>query len=95
MLTSRLKSVDGRRWSMRNPWKLRRIKRLFVVVTVSLPASVGVAQQASKIESSALKHSGKTGGDWLTYGLNYAETRHSPLKQINSTNISSLGAWMA
>jgi quinohemoprotein ethanol dehydrogenase len=29
--------------------------------------------------------------NWVTYGRNYAEDRHSPLKQINRENVSQLG----
>ena len=37
---------------------------------------------------------GETGDDWLTYGLTQAETRFSPLKQINASTVSRLGlAW--
>src|SRR5678816_505323 len=51
-------------------------------------------QQARKVDYAALKNSGKTGEEWLTYGLNYAETRYSPLKQIDATNVKRLGlAW--
>lgn len=32
-----------------------------------------------------------TDGDWLLHGLNYAETRFSPLNQINESNINELG----
>jgi quinohemoprotein ethanol dehydrogenase len=33
-------------------------------------------------------------GDWPTYGLDAAETRHSPLTQIDATNVGRLGlAW--
>ena len=33
-------------------------------------------------------------GDWVGYGRDYAETHHSPLKQIDQSNVSRLGlAW--
>ena len=33
-------------------------------------------------------------GDWLNHGLDYAETRYSPLDQINAENVDRLGlAW--
>src|SRR4029078_8764377 len=33
-------------------------------------------------------------GEWLTHGRTYAETRFSPLKQIQSANVKDLGlAW--
>ena len=53
-----------------------------------------LAQQAKKVDENALKNAGKTGDEWLTYGLNYGETRYSPLKQIDATNVKRLGlAW--
>ena len=42
------------------------------------------AQQAKKVDDNAIKNAGKTGEEWLTYGLNYQETRYSPLKQIDA-----------
>src|SRR5207247_8185204 len=43
---------------------------------------------------NALKNAGKTGEEWLTYGLNYQETRFRPIKQIDTTKVSRLGlAW--
>ena len=50
--------------------------------------------QNRRIDENALKNAGKTGEEWLTYGLDMAETRYSPLKQIDATNVSRLGlAW--
>jgi quinohemoprotein ethanol dehydrogenase len=49
---------------------------------------------AQRIDDAALRKSDARKGDWLTHGLNYAETRFSPLKQINASNVKSLGyAW--
>ena len=51
-------------------------------------------QQNRRVDENALKNAGKTGEEWLTYGLNYGETRYSPLKQIDATNVKRLGlAW--
>jgi quinohemoprotein ethanol dehydrogenase len=59
-----------------------------------LLVSVMLAQQAKKVDENALKNAGKTGEEWLTYGLDLAERRYSPLKQIDSTNVKRLGlAW--
>jgi quinohemoprotein ethanol dehydrogenase len=60
-----------------------------------LAASLLVAGlQNRRVDENALKNAGKTGEEWLTYGLNYAETRYSPLKQIDATNVQRLGlAW--
>jgi quinohemoprotein ethanol dehydrogenase len=53
-------------------------------------------QQARRIDDAALRNAGKTGEEWLTYGLTPGETRFSPLKQIDAGNVSRLGlAWSA
>jgi len=50
--------------------------------------------QNRRIDENALKNAGQTGDEWLTYGLNMGETRYSPLKQIDTTNVGRLGlAW--
>jgi quinohemoprotein ethanol dehydrogenase len=60
----------------------------------AIAATVLVAQQP--VNDSALQNAGKTRGEWLTYGLDYAETRYSPLKQIDVNNVSNLApAWTA
>jgi quinohemoprotein ethanol dehydrogenase len=48
------------------------------------------------VDDAALRGAGKARGEWLTYGLDYAETRYSPLKQIDAGNVSKLAlAWSA
>src|SRR5579883_2264219 len=55
---------------------------------------VAVGQQARRVDDAALRNAGKTGEDWLNYGSSPQETRYSPLKQIDATNVSRLGlAW--
>jgi quinohemoprotein ethanol dehydrogenase len=50
--------------------------------------------QTRRVDDVALRNAGKTGDEWLTYGLTPGETRYSPLKQIDATNVSRLGlAW--
>src|SRR5262245_11958571 len=50
--------------------------------------------QTRRVDDLALKNAGKTGEEWLTYGLTPGETRYSPLKQIDTTNVGRLGlAW--
>jgi quinohemoprotein ethanol dehydrogenase len=59
----------------------------------ALSASIAAAQQR-RVDDGVLKSAGKTGEDWLTYGLSQGETRYSPLNQINAANVSRLGlAW--
>jgi len=73
-----------------------RSKWLFVpVVGIFLTTWIIIGQQQGRrIDENALKNAGKTGEEWLTYGLNYGETRYSPLKQIDTTNVMRLGlAW--
>jgi quinohemoprotein ethanol dehydrogenase len=62
---------------------------VFVVITY---VAVLLAQQP--IDDAALKGGGKERGEWLTYGLDYAETRYSPLKRIDTSNVGRLApAW--
>ena len=64
-----------------------------VGVLVALVAtSWGVlAQQQRRVDDNALKNASKTPNEWLTYGLDYGETRYSTLEQIDTTNVSRLG----
>jgi PQQ-dependent dehydrogenase (methanol/ethanol family) len=58
--------------------------------------SLGIAagQPARRLDDGALKNAGKSGDDWVTYGLNYNENRYSPLAQVNTGNVGRLGlAW--
>src|SRR5436190_2977602 len=55
---------------------------------------VALGQQARRLDDLALRNAGKTGEEWLTYGLTPGETRYSALKQMDATNVSRLGlAW--
>jgi quinohemoprotein ethanol dehydrogenase len=52
------------------------------------------AQQTHRVDDTTLRNSGKTGEEWLNYGLTSGETRFSPLKQIDATNVGRLSlAW--
>jgi quinohemoprotein ethanol dehydrogenase len=61
------------------------------ITGVFLWAWVTSAQQPRRIDDAALRNAGKTGEEWLSYGLTPGETRYSPLKQIDATNVSRLG----
>src|SRR5687768_4759886 len=64
------------------------------IVLVSASTWVLMAQVARPVDDIALRDAGKSGEEWLTYNINWAEHRYSPLTQINATNISRLGlAW--
>ena len=71
--------------------------RRFVVVIIgglAIAVSMTGAQQLRRVDDAALKRAGQSGDEWLTYGLNQAETRYSPLADINTSNVQRLGvAW--
>src|SRR2546422_10922568 len=75
--------------------RTRKVIVLFLSLAGLLFATwVATAQQARRIDDTALRNAGKTGEDWLTYGLTLGETRYSPLKQVDTSNVSRLGlAW--
>ena len=55
---------------------------------------MATAQQSQKVDDKALKNASRNGDDWLTNGRDYQETRYSPLKQIDASNVGKLGlAW--
>src|SRR5690348_12826145 len=61
---------------------------------LALTVWVASGQQPRRIDDGALKNAGKSGDEWVTYGLNYNENRYSPLAQISAGNVSRLGlAW--
>jgi PQQ-dependent dehydrogenase (methanol/ethanol family) len=76
----------------RNPSKVRwTFLSLLVFGTV---AWVAVAQNVKRINDSALRDAARSKEDWLSYNRDWAETRFSPLDQINATNVARLGlAW--
>ncbi len=51
------------------------------------------AQQSRRVDDALLKNAARsaTDGDWLSYGLTPGETRFSPLKQIDASNVKRLG----
>src|SRR5262245_17345906 len=54
-------------------------------------ASIG-AQDARQVNDATLLKPPVE--EWVTYGRDYAETHHSPLKQIDAANVARLGlAW--
>ena len=60
-----------------------------------LMAGMTMAQQKTRqVNDALLKTGSKTGDEWISYGVNWAEQRYSPLKQIDASNVSRLGvAW--
>ena len=58
-------------------------------VAVGLTVASLHGQQARKVDEATLLK--PADGDWVGYGRDYAEQHHSPLTQIDQTNVSRLG----
>ena len=56
-----------------------------------LAAFAAIAQPVQRVDDAALKNAGKTGNEWLTYGVTPGETRYSPLALIDPANVNRLG----
>ena len=68
--------------------------RFFAVLAISVFLfAPGLFGQAKRVDDAMLKNAAKTAsdGDWLSYGLTPGETRYSPLKQIDASNVKRLG----
>src|SRR5215510_14729829 len=75
--------------------RARKIRGLVMSLAgFTLATWVVMGQQARRTDDAAIRNAGKTGEEWLTYGMTPGETRYSPLKQLDTTNVSRLGlAW--
>jgi PQQ-dependent dehydrogenase (methanol/ethanol family) len=70
--------------------------RILVRSLFAFALPVTLFGQARRVDDAALRNAAKSGsdGDWLTYGLTPGETRYSPLKLIDASNVKRLGlAW--
>ncbi len=73
---------------------VKKSKWLAALAGWALASAGAFAQQPRIVDDAVLRNAGKTGEEWLTYGLTPAETRYSPLKQIDASNVNRLGlAW--
>ena len=51
-------------------------------------------EETKKVNDKQLRRADERPGEWLTHGRDYAETRFSPLKQIDAASVARLGlAW--
>src|SRR5438093_577139 len=65
--------------------RIRKLIVLSLALTGLVFATGAVSgQQSRRIDDTALRNAGKTGEEWLTYGLTTGETRFSALKQIDA-----------
>ena len=74
-------------------WRLLSVAAC--ALSTVLAAWMGFAQQppSGQPDANALRNAAQS-KEWLTYGGNYAETRYSPLRQIDASNVNRLGlAW--
>jgi len=78
--------------------KTFRQNRATLLLAAALTLTGGAtisAQQPAVVDSAVLKQAGTPAdqfpGSWLTYGKSQSETRYSPLKQIDSSNVKRLG----
>ena len=60
---------------------------------VAIAFSLTLFGQAKRVDDAALKNAARSAsdGDWLSYGLTPGETRYSPLKLIDASNVKRLG----
>jgi PQQ-dependent dehydrogenase (methanol/ethanol family) len=73
---------------------VRKITVLLLSILGLVLATWVVSGQTRRVDDLVLRNAGKTGEEWLTYGMTPGETRYSPLKQIDTANVSRLGlAW--
>jgi len=71
------------------------VKKTLLPALLSLLAVPSIhAQSGRRIDDAALKNAARNPEEWTTYGFTPAETRYSPLSQINASNVARLGlAW--
>src|SRR5256885_16993742 len=74
---------------------MTRKKLAAMTTTVVLLSSVCFGQaKIAPVDDAALRSAASAPDQWLTIGRDYAETRFSPLKQIDSSSVGRLGlAW--
>ena len=65
-------------------------KPLALFVSGALLTTAAITAQVRRIDDATLRRASES-GEWLSYGLNQAETRYSTLAQINTANVRQLG----
>ena len=67
--------------------------RYISAITLSLVLCGLLIGQSKKVDDAMLRNAAKSAadGEWLSYGLTPGETRFSPLKQIDASNVKRLG----
>jgi quinohemoprotein ethanol dehydrogenase len=72
---------------------MTRKKYKVAIATMTLLAASACfgGAQAPQVDDTALRSAASSPEQWLTIGRDYAETRFSPLKQIDASNVGRLG----
>ena len=77
---------------------MSRVSRVFKSFLAAAIITAGAAcaglAQSRQVDDAVLRNGSQDGSEWLSYGVNWAEQRYSPLSQINADNVKRLGlAW--
>jgi len=73
-----------------------RIHTGLLLIAAVIAATAGAAEEAANVTARRLVKAATEPGQWLMYGGTYSEQRFSPLKRIDSGNVSQLGLqWFA
>ena len=76
-------------------FRQNRATVLFAAALTLAGSATISAQQPAVVDAAVLKKAGTPAdpfpGSWLTYGKSQSETRYSPLKQIDASNVKRLG----
>ena len=77
-------------------WTTLALAALLPLAACNVTGADPAATSAEGGVDAARILAGGNGEDWVTYGRTYDEQRHSPLNQINQSNVAKLGlAWFA
>jgi len=69
---------------------------LCALVLAAASGCVSAAERAANLNARRMADPAATATNWMTYGGTYSEQRFSPLKQIDTSNVSRVGlAWLA
>jgi glucose dehydrogenase len=84
--------VDGGNAAMRSVTATVRLLGFAVLTAACSPDQQPAApENTGGIDDAALVAAASNTAEWLTHGRDYAETRFSPLDQINAGNVGDLG----
>jgi quinohemoprotein ethanol dehydrogenase len=74
----------------------KRVPGLLALALAAISGALSAAQTPANVDAQRMADPAATASNWMTYGGTYSEQRFSPLKQIDSSNVSRLGlAWFS